>query len=173
MSLHSFWRLFCLCTDQARVGIPKSTLQNYGKVVKDGAKSFRCFARVQEEEKWFEVGEVASTPDAPDAAATLHKRLALEYAVDLYPSLKPNAKKLELGYSSSGQGDDDIVLVTKEENAAITKDKHGFLPKQKNSKMGQGLFNINGDSIPISGGSTTFAPGGKTATVNPLGQQVG
>ena len=60
--------------------------------MKAGGKAYRVFARVQGEEEWFEVGEVASTPESPDAACTLHKRLALEYAVDLYPKLKSKAK---------------------------------------------------------------------------------
>ena len=154
-------------------GIPKKTLLHFGETVKGGAKAYRVFARVQGEEEWFEVGEVASKPDSPDAACTLHKRLALEYAVDQYPKLKPKAKQLELGYSAGGQGDDDIVLVKKDTNDAIEKDAHGFLPKQSGPKMGQGLFNINGDSVPISAGKPAFAPGGKSATVNPLDQQVG
>ena len=141
--------------------------------MKAGGKAYRVFARVQGAEEWFEVGEVASTPESPDAACTLHKRLALEYAVDLYPKLKSKAKQLELGYSAGGQGDDDIVLVKKDVNDAIQKDAHGFLPKQAGPKMGQGLFNINGDSVPISAGKPAFAPGGKGATINPLDQQGG
>jgi hypothetical protein len=97
-------------------GIPKSTLQNFGKVVKEGAKPYKCFARIKGEDAWYEVGEVASSPDSPDAAATIHKRLALEYAADLYPALKAKARQLELGYSSSGSADDDVVVVKKEEN---------------------------------------------------------
>jgi hypothetical protein len=58
---------------------------------------------------------------SPDAACTLHKRLALEYAVDSYITLKPKAKELELGYSQEGSKDDDVVVVKKEVNAAINK----------------------------------------------------
>jgi len=154
-------------------GIPKKTLLNYGEIVRQGAKSYRVFARVKGEDKWYEVGQTASTPDAPDAACTLHKRLALEYAADIYPTLKAKSKELELGYSSSGEAEDDIVLVKKEENAAIAKDAHGFLPKAQGAKMGQGLFNVNGENIPMAGGKPAFAAGGKAATINPLGQQVG
>lgn len=151
-------------------GIPKKTLLNYGDTVKAGAKPYKVFARVTGEEQWYEVGEVASNPDSPDAACTLHKRLALEYAVDLYVELKPKARQLEVGYSQSGQGEDDVVVAKKEVNDAISKDAHGFLPKQKGSKMGAGLYNINGDKVPASN-SGKAAGGGNN--VNPLGQIVG
>lgn len=131
-------------------GIPRKTLKNYAEAVKGGATSYTAFARVQGTDKWFEVGDVASIPDDPNAACTLHKRLALEYAVDQYPSLKARAKQLELGYAASGQG---VVLVTKAENTAIAKDAHGFRVKVTTSvKIGQG------DANPASSASRGGLP---------------
>ena len=133
-------------------GIPRKTLKNYGDAVKGGATSYTAFVRVQGGDKWYEVGDFASIPDDPNAACTLHKRLALEYAVDQYPSLKTKAKQLELGYAAGGQGTEDVVLVTKAENPAILKDAHGFRVKVAGVKIGQG------DANPASSASRGGVP---------------
>lgn len=105
---------------------------------------------MQGTDKWFEVGDVASIPDDPDAACTLHKRLALEYAVDQYRSLKARAKQLELDYAASGQG---VVLVTKAGNTGVAKDAHGFRVKVTTGvKIGQG------DANPASSASRGGLP---------------
>eukprot|EP00284_Hemiselmis_tepida_P008867 CAMPEP_0174920758 /NCGR_PEP_ID=MMETSP1355-20121228/4661_1 /TAXON_ID=464990 /ORGANISM="Hemiselmis tepida, Strain CCMP443" /LENGTH=216 /DNA_ID=CAMNT_0016166153 /DNA_START=58 /DNA_END=708 /DNA_ORIENTATION=- len=131
------------------MGIPKKLLSDYGDLVKDGATGVRVFAGVKGgDDKWYECGSIASKGDKTPEACQLNKRLILEYACDLYPALKVKRNDLYVGYSSSGDKDDDVTELQKP--ASTEGVQTGFLPLQKGSKNAAGFFHIDGRVMPKS-----------------------
>ena len=79
--------------------------------------------------KWYESGSIASKGDKTAEACQIEKRLILEYAADYYPVLKSKKANLVVGYSQSGDSEDDVVELVKP--ASVDGVEHGFLPKMK------------------------------------------
>ncbi|KAJ1489071.1 hypothetical protein T484DRAFT_1781459 [Baffinella frigidus] len=126
-------------------GIAKKILLNYDQVIKDGSKPSIVFARVKGEDKWYELGNIASKGDLIAASCLTHKRLILEYAVDFYPSLKSKARELEVGFGESAES---VAVLEKGE---IPKDLLcGFSPKKKGPAMGNGMYNGKGERNSVS-----------------------
>eukprot|EP00277_Geminigera_cryophila_P017830 CAMPEP_0179442788 /NCGR_PEP_ID=MMETSP0799-20121207/26283_1 /TAXON_ID=46947 /ORGANISM="Geminigera cryophila, Strain CCMP2564" /LENGTH=161 /DNA_ID=CAMNT_0021228279 /DNA_START=42 /DNA_END=527 /DNA_ORIENTATION=+ len=136
---------------------PKKSAANYDEVITAGAISYRVFARIKgggAGDTWYPVGEVASSPDSPDAVCTLYRKMIVEAAVDMHYQLKskdaPRAQ-LELAYSESG-GESDLVVAEKVDYADLAADASGF-------KKEENAFSARHDTIYQQSGAAPVKKG--------------
>lgn len=107
---------------------PKAQWDNFRELVRKSEPT-AVFATLPGSDKWYEVGEVVAAGGASAAqAAQLHKRLILEHAVRVYPSLTPSARELQLGVAESA-GAEPTAPLAKCDVPDGLKERAGFAGK--------------------------------------------
>ena len=93
---------------------PKRQWDRFKELVSDGAPRIKVYAQL--DESWTEVGDVAvKAPGTGAMAAMFNKRLILEHAVRVKPSLTLRARELKAGFAGA---DGEPELLTKQEMPA-------------------------------------------------------
>lgn len=103
--------------------------ERYTRQCASGAARHKVFARVTGDLDWLEVGHVsiaAGSDTTPDAASRLMKRLILEHAAALHPTLLQQSDILECGVAGAEGSDEDdaaaqeqVVLLSAGEAAPL------------------------------------------------------